>query len=79
MKEVTNRKKKIATIIGVAALPLAAALSINPGVGNNSTIDVNLANVQALTQGEIDPGRLCMYAYGVCEYPDGYKVTGVFD
>ena len=79
MKELTSRKK-IATIIGVAALPLAAAFSVSQGLDNSGEMDVNLANIQALAKGEVDAGPLCMYASGWCYYEeDDFKLRGTFN
>ena len=78
MKELT-KKKKIVTIIGVTVLPLAAAFSISQGLTNNDEMGVNLANIQALAKGEVDAGPICVYAYGVCYFPDDHTERGVFD
>jgi UDP-N-acetyl-D-mannosaminuronate dehydrogenase len=77
MKELINNKKRIATIIGVAALPLAAALTFNQGMTDNGGIDVELANIEALAQGEIVVEKLCMYSYGNCDYGDIIIKNGV--
>ena len=56
MKELVNKKKKIATIIGVAAIPIAAAFSVNQNWSNTGMTDITLANVEALAKGEGDSG-----------------------
>lgn len=52
MKELAKSTKKVAAIIGVAALPLAAAFNINQSWSDNGEIDVTLVNVEALANTE---------------------------
>lgn len=52
MKECINNKKRIATIIGVTALPIAAMFNINQNWNDIGMIDVTLANIEALANPE---------------------------
>ena len=45
-------KKKIISIIGVVTFAVAVAFNINAGLSNGTDIDIMLANVEALGQGE---------------------------
>lgn len=45
-------KRKLFSVIGVAAFAVAVALNINAGLSNDTAMDVTLVNVEALAGSE---------------------------
>ncbi len=45
-------KKKILSIVGVAAFAVAVAFNINAGLNVNNQMDITMENMEALGQGE---------------------------
>ena len=72
-------KKKVFSIIGVAAFAVAVALNMNISANNNES-DLVLANVEALAQGEASLDRGCVHdPRGTCTwYPENYSISGLW-
>ena len=73
-------KKKVFSIIGVAAFAVAVAVNMNVSVKNNES-DLVLANVKALAKKvEIDFGKGCVHdpRGKYTWYPEDYTINGLW-
>ena len=68
-------KKKVFSIIGVAAFAVAVAINLNISANRNKS-DLVLANVEALANGEIGHAICYDYYVAICFWAGGYCWPG---